>query len=316
MHANSNTDFQDPIPVATSIFQELQVHCKHVSSNRIKIQVILLILQLETDYFSSYSFQKCSIRSSGTTVFTETSRTAILHEEVLQDSSAPILQGYPYTIQAYIQPPCTCPENSPSRIQFYMQKTKSSLSTSTTTTYRGQRDLHSRKENSMHRRQGDLLEIHPCVLQDLPRTFQKRNSTHRRQEDLLRNPSVCYKKFQDIPDIPVFPVFPDLPVVPDIPVIPDISVIHDIPASPGNSASSSTSRVSTPFQHSPIRMHILHILEILQFDWFPQKTPPSTSWTIQITNILQAFILQRKGDVVISVKIRIGKDVKMIYSPE
>ena len=135
MHTNSNTDFQDPIPVITSTFQTCFF-------NRIKIQVILLILQLETDYFSSYSFQKCSIRSSGTTVFTETSRTAILHEEVLQDSSAPILQGYPYNLHthtSYINP-----ENSPSRIQFYMQKTKSS--SSTTTTYRGQRDLHSRKE--------------------------------------------------------------------------------------------------------------------------------------------------------------------------
>ena len=50
----------------------------------------------------------------------------------------------------------------------YMQKTRSS--SSTTTTYRGQRDLHSRfqKRNSTHRRQGDLLEIHPCVLQDIP----------------------------------------------------------------------------------------------------------------------------------------------------
>ena len=28
------------------------------------------------------------------------------------------------------------------------------------------------KRNSMHRRQGDLLEIHPCVLQDLPKKFQ------------------------------------------------------------------------------------------------------------------------------------------------
>ena len=28
------------------------------------------------------------------------------------------------------------------------------------------------KRNSMHRRQGDLLEIHPCVLQDLPKAFQ------------------------------------------------------------------------------------------------------------------------------------------------
>ena len=26
--------------------------------------------------------------------------------------------------------------------------------------------------NSTHRRQGDLLEMHPCVLQDLPMTFQ------------------------------------------------------------------------------------------------------------------------------------------------
>ena len=37
---------------------------------------------------------------------------------------------------------------------------------------------------------------------------------------------------------------------------------------------SSISRESTPFQHSPIRMHILHILQflqVLQFDWFPQK---------------------------------------------
>ena len=56
--------------------QGLQSYSSNVSLNRIKIQVILLILQLETDYFSSYSFQKCSIRSSGITVFTETSRTA------------------------------------------------------------------------------------------------------------------------------------------------------------------------------------------------------------------------------------------------
>ena len=77
--------------------QGLQSYSSNVSSNRIKIQVILLILQLETDYFSSYSFQKCSIRSSGTTVFTETSRTAILHEEVLQDSSAPRVPIHPHT---------------------------------------------------------------------------------------------------------------------------------------------------------------------------------------------------------------------------
>ena len=85
--------------------------------------------------------------------------------------------------------------------------------------YRGQRDLHSRfqKRSFTHRRQGDLLEIHPCVLQD----------------------------------------------------IPDIPVIHDLPAFPGNSTNSTSSsifRESNPFQHSPIRMHIL------QFDWFPENS--------------------------------------------
>ena len=72
----------------------------------------------------------------------------------------------------------------------------------------------------------------------------------------------------------------DIPGIPaarpskGIPDIPDIPVIHDLPAFPGISTSSSTSRVSTPLQHSPIRMHIVHILH---FDWFPQETPLSTS---------------------------------------
>ena len=70
--------------------------------------------------------------------------------------------------------------------------------------------------NSTHRRQGDLLEMHPCVLQD------------------IQGNSSCSRDIQDIP------------------------VIHDLPA----------------FQ------------AILQFDWFPQKTSPSTSWAItDITNI-------------------------------
>ena len=76
--------------------------------------------------------------------------------------------------------------------------------------YRGQRDLQSRfqKRNSTHRRQGDLLEIHPCVLQDLPMTFQAFQP-----QDLPRHSS--YSSYsRDIPDIPV---------------------IHDLPAFPGNS---------------------------------------------------------------------------------
>ena len=57
--------------------------------------------------------------------------------------------------------------------------------------------------NSMHRRQGDLLEMHPCVLHD----------------------------------IPVTPVAPDIPVIHDLPAFPGNSTmfqylqgIHPIPA--------------------------------------------------------------------------------------
>ena len=96
--------------------------------------------------------------------------------------------------------------------------------------------------NSTHRRQGDLLEMHPCVLQD------------------IQGNSSCSR---------------------------DIPVIHDLPAFQAILQCSSISRESTPFQHSPIRMHIL---QFLQFDWFPQKTPPSTSWAItDITNIHSFF---------------------------
>ena len=112
---------------------------------------------------------------------------------------------------------------------------------------RALRVLQSSSRNSTHRRQGDLLEMHPCVLQD------------------IQGNSSCSRDIQDIP------------------------VIHDLPAFQAILQCSSISRESTPFQHSPIRMHILHILHILQFlqfDWFPQKTSPSTSWAItDIPNI-------------------------------
>ena len=88
---------------------------------------------------------------------------------------------------------------------------------------RGQRDLHSRKRNSTHRRQGDLLEVHPCVLQDLPKTFQAFQP-----QDLPK----AFQTFQSLRDIPD---------------IPDIPVIHDLPAFPGNSTNSSISRESNPF---------------------------------------------------------------------
>ena len=59
--------------------------------------------------------------------------------------------------------------------------------------------------------------------------------------------------------------------------------------------SSSISRESTPLQHSPIRMHIL------QFDWFPQKLHRVP--VEQLQTFYKHYILQRKGDVAISVRI-------------
>ena len=161
---------------------------------------------------------------------------------------------------------CTVhPENSPSRIQFYMQKTKSSSST-TTTTYRGQRDLHSslQKRNSTHRRQGDLLEMHPCV----PRTFQSLQTFRTFQSFMTFQP------FQAI-----------------------LQILQ----------CSSISREFTPFQHSPIRMHILHIL---QFDWFPQKLH-----RVPVEQ-LQTLHSSKKGRCCDIGQTCIGKDVKMTYSPE
>ena len=117
-------------------------------------------------------------------------------------------------------------------------------SNSTCRRQRALRVLQSSSRNSTHRRQGDLLEMHPCVLQD------------------IQGNSNCSKDIQDIP------------------------VIHDLPAFQAILQCSSISRESTPFQHSPIRMHILQFYSSIGF----QKTPPSTSWAItDITNIHSFF---------------------------
>ena len=134
--------------------------------NRIKIQVILLILQLETDYFSklfisemhskqwSYSlhrdFQNCySTRRSPTGFFSSNSSS--------NSTRVPI---HPHT--TYMCTSRLHPENSPSRIQFYMQKTK------------------------------------PCVLQDIPGTPAARPS--KGIPDIPVFP--VFPKIPDIPDLP------------------------------------------------------------------------------------------------------------------
>ena len=80
----------------------------------------------------------------------------------------------------------------------------------------------------MHRRQGDLLEIHPCVLQDIPGIPATR-------------PSKGTPVITDIPDIPVFP---DIPVIPDISetfrtfqsfmTFQPLQAMLQVPVSPGN----------------------------------------------------------------------------------
>ena len=84
------------------------------------------------------------------------------------------------------------------------------------------------KRNSTHRRQGDLLEIHPCVLQDIPgiqlQDLPKASSYYRHsslsslsrhsRHSSLSSLSKHSRHSRDIPDIPV---------------------IHDLPAFPGNS---------------------------------------------------------------------------------
>ena len=119
------------------------------------------------------------------------------------------------------------PENSPSRIQFYMQKTKSS---SSTTSYRGQRTFIPEKKFY---------------------AWKARRSS--------RNPSVFYRTFQTFQSFQSFQSFQTFQSF--MTFQPFQAILQ----------CSSISRESTPFQHSPIRMHIL---QILQFDWFPQKLHP------------------------------------------
>ena len=103
--------------------------------------------------------------------------------------------------------------------------------------------------NSMHRRQGDLLEMHPCVLQDIQ-----------------GNPSYS----RDIQDIPV---------------------IHDLPAFQAILQCPSILQLECIFYifynfYSSIGFHRkLHRVPVGQLQ------------------TLQTFILQRKGDVAISVKM-------------
>ena len=117
-------------------------------------------------------------------------------------------------------------------------------SNSTCRRQRALRVLHYRfqKRNSTHRRQGDLLEMHPCVSQDLPMTFQ------------AFQPQVLTKA------TPVTPIAPE--TFQSFQTFQSFMTFQPFQAI---LQCSSISRESTPFQHSPIRMHILHILQFYNF---------------------------------------------------
>ena len=131
-------------------------------------------------------------------------------------------------------------------------------------------------------------------------SIQKSNSTCRRQRAL---------RVLQIPEILRIEVFPDTPVAPDTPetfqTFQSFMTFQPFQAILQILHCSSISRDSTPFQHSPARMHILQFLQILQFDWFPQKLHRVP--VEQLQTFYRHYILQRKGDVVISVKTYIGK---------
>ena len=126
-----------------------------------------------------------------------------------------------------------------------MQKTKSS---SIGTTYRGQRDLHYRKE-ILHLEGKEIFKYFQSSYKTFQRhsrhssckTFQghSRHSSHSWHSAIPGNSS-CFQNFQ--------------------------ALLH-------------TSRDSTLLQHSPARMHVLH------FNWFPQRlhwVPVETLQTFQL----------------------------------
>ena len=115
------------------------------------------------------------------------------------------------------------------------------------------------------------------------------NSTHRRQRDLRVHPFIL----QDLPK-----AFPDIPDIPDIPVIRDIqppqAILH-VPVPPGFSPHYSILQLECIFYTSA---------------GFHRN---STEYQLRHYKLQTFILLQRKGDVVISVKTY-QSDVKMTFT--
>ena len=220
-----------------------ETYSSNVSSNRIKIQENLLILQLETDYFSKlfisemhskqwhYSlhrdFQNCySTRRSLTRFFSS-------------NSSSNSTRAHYTTIQRILHPESNSTRRRQRALRVLLLHTEG-------------KGPSFQKRNSTHRRQGDLLEMHPCVLQDIPVVPDTPETFQAFQSFMTFQPS---KQF------------------------------YNAPVSPGNPPHSSILRLEYIF-YSSIGFHRkLHRVPVGQLQ------------------TLQTSILQRKGDVAISVKL-------------
>ena len=131
---------------------------------------------------------------------------------------------------------------------------------------------------SLHRDFQQLHSIHSTRRN--PRDSSSTNSTFRRQRALR---VILHTEGKEI----FYPVYKDLQALLHVPA--PSSTIQYLPVL------SSVSRDSTRSSISLIRIQILHT------DWFPPETPLSAS-RIQDNTFYKHFILQRKGDVAISVK--------------
>ena len=146
--------------------QGLQTYSSNVSSNRIKIHVILLILKrllLLVIHFRNAPFEGVVLQSSQRLpelLFYMKKSYRVLQAPIPAPIPAPLLHVH-ITLQSRefsIQNPILHAEDKELfEYYYYIQRAKRPS---------------FQKRNSTHRRQGDLLEIHPCVLQDLPMTFQ------------------------------------------------------------------------------------------------------------------------------------------------
>ena len=126
------------------------------------------------------------------------------------------------------------------------------------------------KGNSTHRRQGDLLEIHPCVLQDLPRTFQAFQP-----QDLPKALQILqtFQSFQTFQTFQSFQSFQTFRTFQSFMTFQPFQAILQIPVSPGN-----------PPQYSILRLECIFYSSI-GFHRKLHRVPVGQLQTLQTKNI-------------------------------